>query len=130
MSSSTPEPAPGPGNEALPADKDERMWAGFCHLAALAGYVIPLGNIIGPLVVWLMKKDEYPLVDDQGKESINFQISILIYVAISLVLLCVVVGIFLLIAVGIFGLVMIIIATIKANQGMRYRYPLTIRFVR
>ena len=63
------------------------MWAGFCHLAALAGYVVPMvGNIVGPLVVWLMKKEEYPLVDDQGKESINFQISILIYVAVSAVL--------------------------------------------
>jgi hypothetical protein len=131
MSSSTPEPSPGPGKEALPAGNDERMWAGFCHLAALAGYVVPgVGNIVGPLVVWLMKKDEYPLVDDQGKEAINFQITILIYAAVSLVLLCVVVGIFLLMAVAIYSLVMIIIATIKANQGMRYRYPLTIRFVR
>ena len=108
---------------------DERMWAMLCHLSAFAGSVIPFGNIIGPLVVWLMKKDEYPLVDDQGKESLNFQISILIYTFISAVSILAVVGFLLLPAVLIFALVMMVIATIKANSGIAYRYPLTIRFI-
>jgi uncharacterized Tic20 family protein len=108
---------------------DERNWGMFCHLAALAGFIIPLGNIIGPLVVWLMKRDEYPFVNDQGKESLNFQISILIYIAISAILILMVIGVFLMIAIGVFSLIMIILASVRANEGTPFRYPLTIRFI-
>ena len=118
-------PAPGPP----PLSQDERTWGMLCHLSALAGYIIPFGNIVGPLVVWLIKKDEMPFVEDQGKEALNFQISVTIYVIVSFVLIFVLIGIFLLIAVGIFSLVMLIIAAIKANQGEAYRYPLCIRFI-
>ena len=106
---------------------DEKLWAMLCHLSALAGYVIPFGNIIGPLIIWMMKKEEYALVDDQGKESLNFQISITIYVFISIVLIFLLVGIPLLILIALFALVMMIIAGIKAYDGEKYRYPLTIR---
>ena len=71
-------PLPSPAN-----DKEERNWAMACHLSALAGYVIPFGNIAGPLLVWLLKKDEYSLVNEQGKESLNFQLSLLIYMLIG-----------------------------------------------
>lgn len=108
---------------------DENMWAMFCHLSAFAGYLIPFGNIIGPLVIWLIKRDEYPMVNDQGKEALNFQISLTIYVLISLILALVVIGFMLLIAIGIFNIVMIIMASIKANEGMLFRYPLAIRFI-
>jgi hypothetical protein len=131
MSSSTPESSqPSPGEGPATANKDERMWASFCHLAAFAGLAVPLfGNFLGPLVVWLMKKDEFPLVDDQGKEALNFQINILIYSAISFLLIWACVGIPLLIVVGIYAIVMTILATFQANQGVRYRYPMTIRFI-
>jgi hypothetical protein len=102
----------------------------FCHLGGLGMYAFPLGNVIIPLVVWLIKKDEYPLVNDQGKESLNFQLSILIYTLVSLILVLAVVGIVLVLAVLVFDIVMIIIAAIKANEGVAYRYPLTIRFIR
>lgn len=108
---------------------DERNWGMFCHLAALAGFIIPFGNIIGPLIVWLMKREEYPFVNDQGKESLNFQISILIYIAISVVLALLLIGFLLLAAIGVFSLVMIIMAAIKANEGVTFRYPLSIRFI-
>ncbi len=111
-------------------NSDERMWAMLCHLSAFAGTIIPLGTILGPLVVWLMKKEVYPLVDDQGKESLNIQISILIYALISAVSLVAFIGFLLLPAVLIFAVVMTIIATIKANSGVAYRYPLTIRLIR
>lgn len=101
----------------------------LCHLSALAGFIIPLGNIIGPLVIWMLKKDDYPIVDDQGKESLNFQISMTIYIIVSIVLIIVLIGIALLILLGIFELIVIIIASIKANEGVKYRYPLTIRFI-
>jgi uncharacterized protein len=82
------------------------------------------------LVIWLVKKDEYAFVDDQGKEALNFQISITIYSLVSGVLILALIGIPLLIAVIIFSVVMTVIAAIKANGGEYYRYPLTIRFVK
>ncbi len=110
--------------------KDERLWAMFCHLGGLGKYAFPpFGNVIVPLVVWLIKKDVYPLVNDQGKESLNFQLSILIYTAVSAILVFAGVGIVLVPAVLIFDVVMIVVAAIKANEGVAYRYPLTIRFI-
>jgi uncharacterized Tic20 family protein len=110
-------------------NKDETMWAMFCHLSGLAGFIIPFGNIIGPLVVWVIKKDEYPLVNDQGKEALNFQISMTIYILVSVVLIFVAIGILFLIALALFAIFAIVIASIKASEGKKYRYPLTIRFL-
>ncbi|OGB65487.1 MAG: orotate phosphoribosyltransferase [Caldithrix sp. RBG_13_44_9] len=110
--------------------KDAKTFGMLCHLIAFAGFIIPLGNIIGPLVIWLLKKDEFEFVDDQGKESLNFQISVIIYAIISAILIIVILGIFLLIALGIFAIVMMIIGAVRANEGIRYRYPLSIRFIK
>lgn len=118
------------GTAATSPTKDERTWALFCHLSSLAGFVVPFGNIIGPLVIWLIKKDALPFVDDQGREALNFQISITIYVLASILLIFVVVGIPLLIVVGFFALIMTVIAAIKASDGVKYRYPLCIRFIK
>ncbi len=109
--------------------KDERTWAMLCHLSTLAGFVIPFGNIVGPLVLWSIKKDEFPLVEDQGKEALNFQISMTIYVIASIILIFLLVGIPLLIGLGLFDLIVTVIAAINANDGVKYRYPLCIRFV-
>ena len=129
MTSVPPAPPEPPVADAVPT-ADERLWGMLCHLAALAGFIgIPFANIIGPLIVWLVKKDTMPFVDDQGKESLNFQISITIYAVVSAVLILLIIGVLLLIAVIIFGLVMVIIASIKANQGEHYRYPLCIRLI-
>jgi uncharacterized Tic20 family protein len=111
-------------------DKDERTWGMFCHLAALSGFIIPFGNIIGPLIIYSMKKDEYAFVADQGKESLNFQISVLIYLIISGILVLAVVGIFMLAAVGLFSLIFTVVAAVRALDGEYYRYPLCIRFIR
>ncbi len=102
----------------------------LCHLSALAGYIIPFGNLIGPLIVWQIKKNQIPQVNEHGKESLNFQISVTIYAIDSGLLCFICVGFFLLAAVGIFALVMIIIESIKANQGEPVRYPLTFRFIK
>ena len=118
------EPASG-----VKPDKDERMWGMLCHLSSFAGFLFPFGNIIGPLVVWLLKKDQYTLVEDQGREALNFQISITIYFFVSIVLVFLLIGIPLLIAVTIFDIVATIIAAIKSNEGTYYRYPLTIRLI-
>jgi hypothetical protein len=100
------------------------------HMLALIGYfAIPFGNVIAPLIIYLMKKDESPFVADQARESLNFQISICIYALISGVLIIIIIGIFLLIAVGVAGVVLTIIGAVKAANGETYRYPLTLRLI-
>ena len=111
--------------------KDERTWGMLCHLIAFAGIVIPyLGCIIGPLVIWLIKKDEMPFVNDQGKESLNFQITMFIAFIICFLLMFVFIGIFLMLILGIYWVVVVIIAAVKANDGVYYRYPYAIRFLK
>ncbi len=118
-----------PGSKEV--NKDARMWAMICHLAGLAGFIMPaVGNIVAPLVVWQIKKDDYPFVDEQGKEAVNFQISISIYFLVSVLLCFVCIGAFLMVAVIIIYLVFLLIAAVKANDGQHYRYPLTIRFIK
>lgn len=102
----------------------------LCHLSALSGFIIPFGSLIGPLVVWQIKKNQYPIVDDQGKEALNFQITITLAAIVSAILIVLLVGIFLLIAVGIASLVFTIIAAIKANSGETYRYPFCLRLIK
>ena len=117
-------------NQVNQQQQDERMWAMFCHLSAFAGFIIPFGSIIGPLVVWSVKKEQFPSIDEHGKEALNFQISIAIYMIISAILIVIVVGIFLLIALVVFRLIMIIMASIKANNGEYFKYPLSIQFIK
>lgn len=111
-------------------DKDARMWGMICHLMGLSGYVIPFGNIIGPLIIWAIKKDEYPFVDDQGKEAMNFQLTLTIVFLACFPLLFILIGVPLMLALGIYALVAIVIAAIKANDGIRYRYPYSIKFLK
>ncbi len=111
--------------------RDQRTWGMLAHLCALIGYsVVPFGNVVAPLIVWLIKKDQSWFIDDQAKESLNFQISIVIYILISIPLVVLLIGIFLFIIIYVFAIVMVIVASIKANNGVPYRYPLTLRFIK
>lgn len=111
--------------------KDERTWGMLSHLLALSGYIgIPFGNILAPLIIWLVKKDESQFVSDQAKESLNFQISLTIYAIISSILIVVLIGFVLLGVIWIAGIVLVIIATVKSNEGGFYRYPLTLRLIK
>jgi len=110
--------------------KEERTFGMLCHLSAFAGFFIPFATLLGPLVVWLLKKDRSAYVDAQGKEAVNFQISMLIYFTISGLLILVLIGILTTIILGIFWLIVVIIASIRANEGIMYRYPMTIRFLK
>src|SRR5690606_38975140 len=102
-----------------------------CHLAALSGFIIPLGNILGPLIVWLIKKDTMPLVDKHGKEALNFQITVTIAMVISIVLMFVLIGILLVFVVGIGALVLTILAAVKVSNGqLDYQYPWAIRLIK
>lgn len=108
----------------------ERQWAMICHLSALSGYIIPFGNLIVPAVIWSMKKTEFPMVDEHGKEVVNFQISFTIWMIIAGILIFLLIGIPLLIALAVGQLVLIIIGAIKADSGELYHYPLTVRFIK
>ena len=111
-------------------EKEERTWGMFCHLVVFLGFIIPFASIIGPLVIWIIKRDEMPFVDDQGKESLNFQITIMLAMIASGLLMFVLVGFVLIAVVVIFQFIVVIIASIKANEGVYYRYPLSIRFIK
>jgi len=129
----TPPPSPSPGLEPpgdLPS-KEERTWAMAAHLGALAGYIlIPLANVLVPLVIWLIKKDTMPFASDQAKEALNFQIAVTIVAIIGFILTLLCVGWFLVAAAAIGGIIFAIIGAIKANDGIRYRYPVTLRIIK
>ena len=110
-------------------DKEARTWGMLCHLSALAGLFSGIGFIVGPLVVWLIKKDEMPFVDDQGKEALNFQITMALIFCVCWILAFVLIGLLLMPLLALFDLVMVIIATVKANNGEQYRYPFALRLI-
>ncbi|UZD95249.1 DUF4870 domain-containing protein [Pseudomonas corrugata] len=111
-------------------DREARQWAMFCHLSALSGLVIPFGTLIGPLVLWQIKRESDPFIDAQGKEALNFQITVAIASLISFLLMIVVIGFFLFGLIAIGALVLTIIGGIKANEGQPYRYPFIWRLIK
>jgi len=128
---------PSPGS----SESEARTWNMLCHLSALAGVVVPLGNIIGPLVVWQIKKNQIPSVEAHGKAALNYQITVVIALAaISMVLftacffclgfLLVPVAIPLIVLISLASLIFPIIAGIKANNGETFDYPFTFTFIR
>ena len=122
-----PQPNTGPGMPAGPTS-EERTWALAAHVGTLVAAWFAMG-FIAPLVVMLVKGKESPFVRRHAVESLNFQISLLIYLVVSVILVFLLVGILLLAALGIFALIVIILATVAASNGQDYRYPLTIRLV-
>src|SRR6266513_382057 len=110
---------------------DVRIWNVLCHATALAGFFVPwAGHILGPLIIWLAKRGDSPEIDAHGKESLNFQISMLIYNVIAGILCLVLIGFVILGILHILNLVLVIVASIQASDGKFYRYPLTIRLIK
>jgi len=110
--------------------KKVREWCMLLHLSLLAGHAVALGGIIAPIVIWQVKKDEIPEIDVHGKNAVNWLITWIIYMAVSVALAFVIIGIPLLIAGGIAGIVFPIIAGLKANEGKVWKYPLAIPFLK
>ena len=118
-----------PPMEITPS-KDERTWAMLSHFSALCMFIFPFGNILAPLIIWLIKKEEMSFVEDQAKEVLNFQISMTIYLLISGILCFILIGIPFVIGLGILNVIITIIAGIKANDGESYRYPINLRLIK
>jgi uncharacterized Tic20 family protein len=145
-----PNPPPAAGTPPSPSPEapeggigpQERQWGMFAHLSALVGGFITtgwagsIGCFLGPLIIWLVKKDTMPFVDDQGKEALNFNITVAIVFFALTIFWIATLGIGLLVAipgyiiVGIYWLVMTIVAAIKANDGEAYRYPICLRLIK
>lgn len=141
MSDLGPDPVPPPVPPVPPVDpipppvdgvptQEQRQWGLFTHLSALVGLIIPFGNILGPLVFWQIKKNEWAFADDQGKEAVNFNITVAIAGVVCFLLTFVLIGLLLLPILGIAWIVFTIIAAIKANEGVHYRYPWILRLVK
>jgi uncharacterized Tic20 family protein len=108
-----------------------RTWTVLVHAIALIGFFVPIGgHIVGPLVIWLAKRDDSPQIDAHGRESVNFQVSMLIYNAIAGILCFFLIGFFLLGVLHILNVVFVIIASIRASDGKRWEYPLALRLIK
>ena len=123
----TSPPSPAPTSST---SSEVRTWSVLCHASALLGLFFHFfGHLLGPLLVWLIKRGDAPEIDANGKESLNFQLSMLIYDIIAGILCLVVIGIPILIALWILNTVFVIIASIRTSEGKSYRYPFTIRLI-
>ena len=124
-------PPPLPFGSAMSLAEQEqqtRMWGLILHLSIFAGYAVPIAGLVAPIIIWQLKKDELPQIDAHGKNAINWIISHIIYLAVSIVLFFVLIGIPMLIALGVVSIVFPIVAAIRANKGEVWRYPLSITF--
>lgn len=114
-----------------PPTPEARQWAMFCHLGGFAGLTgIPGAGLLVPFILWQMKKEQHPFIDDQGKEAMNFQICMLIVIVVTFALMCVGIGVFIFPIVALVGIVMPILAALKANEGVVYRYPYIFRLIK
>ena len=118
------------GTEIGAVDQGIRNTAVAAHLSTFAGLVVPFGSVIGPLAVWLTRRDQDPFIDQAGREALNFGISIAVYGSLLLVAALMLVGIPFLIVGVVAWVVLASLAAAKASQGQAYRYPLTMRLVR
>ena len=133
----SPQLDPGSGDafdDALPPgfpSNEERNWAVFCHLGGFAFYLLgfALGHILVPLALWLMKREGSAFIDENGREALNFQISVTLYAIVTGALCFVLVGFVLIPVLMGFHIVLMIVASVRASQGESYRYPLTIRLI-
>jgi uncharacterized Tic20 family protein len=111
-------------------ERQSRQWAMFLHLSLLAGYIVPGAGFVVPILIWQLKKGDYPELDEHGKVVANWLISAVIYGAISFLLVFAVVGVPLLIVLGVLLVAFPIVGAIKANNGELWRYPLSIAFLK
>lgn len=135
-----------------PRDQNVRTWSMLCHLSALAGLLFGLGNVLGPLIVWQIKKNELPEIEPHGKEALNFQLTMLIINIVASIIIAGIIGTafgfggfmrspfaffgggfglgIILGIINLLAIILAIVAGIKANNGETYKYPFAIRFIK
>lgn len=118
-------------DDALDYDitSDERTWGILVHATAFVGFVFPFGNILAPLIVWVIKKEDSQFVDENGRQAVNFQITWTIFLVIAAASILVLIGLVLLPIVGLAWLILVVLATINASNEEVYEYPLTFEFI-
>ena len=128
--------AGGPVPRPPGAPHDTRYWAMGAHLSAIAGALVGgVASFVGPLVVWLVRREDDPFAAEHGREALNFNLTVLLVVVVGMILGFVTIGIGfivigpLLLVLGVLWLIWTIQATIAASNGQPYRYPVTIRFI-
>lgn len=109
--------------------KEERNWATLAHLSALLAFFTVIGGVIGPLVVWLIRKDDMSFAADQAKEALNFQITVFLAGIVSAILCLILIGFVLLGILALADLILIIVAAVKSSEGVAYRYPFNLRLI-
>jgi uncharacterized protein len=107
----------------------EKNWSMLCHLSAFGGFFFPFGSVIGPLICWLSKRDESAWININGRASMNFQLSILLYMVLCVPLCFIIVGFPIIFMLLTLKVICITIASIKASKGELFRYPFVIPFV-
>lgn len=120
------EPNKNPVVDENKLDKETKQWAMFIHFSILAGWVVPLGGLVVPILLWQIKKDELPGIVPHAHIVLNWIVSSLVYGLICLVLTFVVIGVFGFMALGLATLIFAIVGGIKANDGEVWEYPGTI----
>ena len=126
-------PLPPYTPKADDSEKQARIWGMACHAAALSAWIgVPFGHVIGPMTVWLLMRENHPFIHEQGREALNFQISMTIYAILSFLLLLLTrpFGLPLLIGLFLLDVILALVATMKAGNGESYRYPMTLRFIK
>ncbi|MGD9182203.1 MAG: DUF4870 domain-containing protein [Desulfobacterales bacterium] len=111
------------------SEEEENKWAMWAHISTFSNALVPLGNFLGPIIIWQLKKNESEFVADQAKEALNFQISLIIYALISFLCIFIFIGVFMIIGLILFSLIIVIVAGVRANNGEYYRYPMCIRLI-
>lgn len=132
------EPAQEPVKESVQeSTEDFKPWGmemnQFCllmHLSQFASYIVPAAGLVLPIVMWSTNKDKSEIIDQHGKNILNWMISSVIYIVISMILMLVLIGFVTIFAVLICTIVFSVIGAIKANDGQVYKYPLTITFIK
>lgn len=108
---------------------DEQTWAVVLHASAFSGLVVPFGNLLGPLLVWLIKKDESPFLDASGKEAVNFQLTWTILLLGALLSILIGIGFLLVPIIAVAWIVLVVLATVRASEKEIYDYPLTLDLI-
>jgi len=116
--------------EFIETNTESKIWAAFCHIVAFVGFAVPFGNIISVVIVWLLKRHESDFVNRNGKASINFQILCSLVFAVYLLPLPFGIGLIIALLFGIFAITEIVLAAIRANQGLVYKYRYALRLLK